>query len=343
MGITPPVFKHLRSLPAATQQGAVAVHAEQDRMLMGQSGPARVPLYRFWAPRFWPLWLGFGLLRMAVLLPWRVQMQIGRGIGALLYRVLGKRRDIAARNLALCFPDEDAAWHQQMLHEHFASLGMAVMELGLGWWASEQRLESLVHVEGLENLLDATREGQGVLVLSGHFTATELTGRIVRRELPGLAAIYRPSRNPLLDEMLRRGRGRVADALIPKDGMRLLLRTLKQGTPVWYAPDQSYRGRFSALVDFCGEPAMTNTALTQLVRMSGARVVPYLPRRRADGRGYELRILPALADFPGPSPEADALRINRLLEAHIREAPEQYYWVHRRFKGRPPPLPDPYA
>ena len=120
-----------------------------------------------------------------------------------------------------------------------------------------------------------------------------------------------------------------------------MIRALRQGLPVWYAPDQSHRRRYSALLPFFGEPAMTNTALTQIIRLSGARVVPYLPRRRADGSGYDVDILPALADFPGESPEADALRVNRLFEDHIRGAPDQYYWVHRRFKGRPG-MPDPY-
>lgn len=309
---------------------------------MDQQTPSRVPLWRFWQPRYWGLWLGLALLRLACLLPYRGQLWLGRRLGGLLRRLLPRRRRVAARNLALCFPELDEAARERLLREHFASLGIALFELGLAWWASERMLDRLVHIEGLEHLLAAQAGGQGVIVLSGHFPAIEFTGRLARRSLPALAALYRPHENPFIDQLLRRGRER-AGHLIPKDSMRQLLRALRSGAPVWYAPDQAHRRQHSALVDFFGVPAMTNTALTQLVRMSGARVVPYLPRRRPDGSGYDVRILPPLEDFPGASPEADALRVNQLFEAHIRSAPDQYYWVHRRFKGRPPPLPDPYA
>lgn len=301
------------------------------------------PLYRFWQPRHWPLWAGLGLLRLVVHLPFRAQLALGRALGGLLGRLMPARRQIAATNLRLCFPALDDDERARLLREHFASLGIAVFELGMAWWAREERLERLVHVDGLEHLKAAVAEGHGVVLLSGHFPAIELTGRVFKRHLPGVAALYRPSRNPFVDEILRRGRGRSATRLVPKDNLRLLVRTLKEGLPLWYAPDQSYRRQNSALVPFLGEPAMTNTALTKIIRLTGARVVPYLPRRRADGTGYDVSVLPPLEDFPGDSPEADALRVNRLLEEHIAGAPAQYYWIHRRFKGRPSPLPDPYA
>jgi Kdo2-lipid IVA lauroyltransferase/acyltransferase len=228
-----------------------------------------------------------------------------------------------------------------ILRAHFASLGIALFEFGLGGWADVRRLERLVNIRGLPHLRAAQAGGRGVILLSAHFPAVELTGLVARLQLPELAAMYRPNRNPLADEILRRVRLRLASELVPKDGMRQMVRLLRRGVPVWYAPDQSYRRQFSALVPFFGEPAMTNTALSKLVTMTGAAVVPYLPRRRADGSGYDVDFLPALENFPGESAEADALRVHRLFEDHIRGAPEQYYWVHRRFKGRPN-LKDPY-
>jgi KDO2-lipid IV(A) lauroyltransferase len=302
---------------------------------------APVPLRRFWQPRYWLLWVGVILLRIGVLLPYRLQLLLGRGLGGLFSLALGRRRRIAAANLALCFPTESEAWRARVLRRHFQSLGIAVFELGLAWWASDRRLRRLVRLRGTEHLRAALDQGRGVILLSAHFAATELTGRVLHLEFPSIAALYRPNRNPFVDELLRRGRNRSVDWLIPKDSMRQMIRALRQGLPVWYAPDQSHRRRYSALLPFFGEPAMTNTALTQIIRLSGARVVPYLPRRREDGSGYDVDILPALEDFPGESPEADALRVNRLFEDHIRGAPDQYYWVHRRFKGRPG-MPDPY-
>jgi KDO2-lipid IV(A) lauroyltransferase len=131
--------------------------------------------------------------------------------------------------------------------------------------------------------------------------------------------------------------------LIPKESMRQMIRRLSQGVSVWYAPDQSYRRRYSVLIPFFGEPAMTNAALTHIARISGAPVVPFFARRLPKGKGYLVTIEPALTEFPTDDPEADARRVNALLERQIRVAPEAYYWIHRRFKGRPAGYPDPYA
>jgi KDO2-lipid IV(A) lauroyltransferase len=288
------------------------------------------------------VWFGLVLLRLASLLPVRVQLLLGQGLGRLIYWAIPVRRRVAATNLALCFPDLSAPERANLLHQHFASLGMTLMEHGLAWWSSDALVRQRVAVQGAENLLAALATGRGVVLLTGHFGTQEFTGRIFRLLIPAVGALYRPNRNPFVDEILRRIRARSATVLIPKQGMRRMIRLLRQGTPVWYAPDQSHRRAMSALVPFCGEPAMTATALSEIARLGNALVVPVLPRRLGASGSYELEILPALADFPGASPEDDARRVNALLEAHIRRAPEQYFWIHRRFKGRPPPLTDPY-
>jgi len=300
------------------------------------------PLYRFWQPRYWAIWIGVGLLRINASLPYRAQLATGRALGSLLYRVLRSRRRIAAVNLALCFPDFTPAARQRLLREHFASLGITVIEHALAWWASDALVRRLVELRGGEHVEQAIAAGRGVILLSGHFGALEFSGRAFRLSCPTPAAFYRPSRNPLVDEILRRLRKKSAPILIPKQSLRRVVRTLRQGVPLWYAPDQSYRRAQSALVPFCGVPAMTTTALTELARLGNAAVLPLLPTRLPDGKGYRIDILPALENFPGASPEDDARRVNAILEAHIRQVPEQYYWLHRRFKGRPAPYADPY-
>jgi KDO2-lipid IV(A) lauroyltransferase len=147
----------------------------------------------------------------------------------------------------------------------------------------------------------------------------------------------------LADQIVRRARQRAADNLIPKEGLRQMIRLIKGGAPVWYASDQAYDRKYSALVPFFGVPAMTNCALTQIARMTNAVVIPFFPQRRADLTGYDAFFLPPLEDFPTDDAAADALRVHHLLEAQIRKAPAQYYWVHRRFKNRPPPYEDVYA
>ena len=301
-----------------------------------------IPLYRFWQPRYWLLWVGLGALRLMIMLPFRVQLMIGRLLGRVLFIVAPKRRRIAEINLRICFPELDEPALRRLLRAHGASLGFSVFEIGLALWGRFSRIAKLVTFEGLEHLTSLLEQGHGVIVLSGHFPAIELVGRVFRKSAPDMAAIYRPLKNPLIDQFLRRARGRAGSTLIPKDGIRQMIRLLRQGTPVWYASDQSYDRTYAELVPFFDEPAMTNAALTHIARMGKARVVPFYPRRLADGSGYIGEILPALENFPTDDQAADAARVNALLAAWIRKAPEQYYWVHRRFKNRPEPYPDPY-
>jgi KDO2-lipid IV(A) lauroyltransferase len=302
----------------------------------------RTPLYRFLAPRYWALWLGMGALRLLILLPWRAQLAVGRRLGRLMHAIMRERRMIAGRNLAVCFPGLDEPARRALLLQHFESLGMSLLEMASAWWAPLRRLRPLARPEGLEHLREALARGRGVILLTGHFTTLELASLLLTEFVPPLDAVYRENENPLLDEITRRGRERGAEQTIPKESVRRMLKTLRRSKPLWYAPDQSYRRKQSALVPFFGEPAVSNLATSQLARLSGAPVVPFFPLRLADGSGYRLRLLPALEDFPGDDPAADTLRFHRLLEAHITEAPEQYYWIHRRFKKRPG-LPDIYA
>ena len=279
---------------------------------------------------------------MLTFLPYKRQMQIGRAVGRILYQILPERRKIAAVNLRLCFPDLGDTEIRKLLREHFESLGMGVFELALAWWLSDEKLTRLVQLRGLENIQNSLDNGHGVIVLSGHFSATELTGRAVRLNVPIDAAVYRPMSNPLVDQLVRRGRRGAAQNLITKDDIRKMIRDLKAGSTIWYASDQSYAGKYSALVTFFDEPAMTNAALTHIARLGKAAVHFYVPRRLANDAGYHAEMYPALDNFPTDDPAADALRINKLLEDNIRRAPEEYYWIHRRFKGRPEPFPDPY-
>ena len=199
-----------------------------------------------------------------------------------------------------------------------------------------------MELHGIEHLHAALQQGKGVLMLSGHFAAIEMSGRPLKALMPPMAAMYRPSNNPLIDQLMRRCRGQSTADLITKRGIRQLLKVLKENRPVWYAADQAYNRKGTVLVPFFGEPAATNTAVSQIARLSGAPVVPFFPARVDNGSSYKLEVLPALENFPSGDDAADAARLSEVLEVLIRKAPEQYYWVHRRFKGRPDGYPDPY-
>jgi KDO2-lipid IV(A) lauroyltransferase len=304
---------------------------------------AVTPLLRFWQPRYWPIWPGIAMLRLVVMLPRRAQLWVARRIGGILRMVLPERRHIARANLALCFPELDPTEQRNLLRRHFDALGMTVLELALSWWATDSELDGLIQINGIEHVHAALEQGRGVLLLSGHFTSAEFTGRQLRLMVPPFAGMYRPNRNPLVDQLMRRCCSRSATYLIAKDSIRELVRALRNNTIVWYSPDQAYSGKNSVIAPFFGEAAMTSPATSQIARISGAAVVPYLPRRLEDGSGYIVDLLPALENFPGDDLAADAARINRLLEDQIRKAPDQYYWIHRRFKRRPAEYGDPYS
>ena len=292
----------------------------------------KTPLYRFLAPRYWLVWLALAVVRLLVTLPFGAQLVAGRLIGRLGYLFAGQRRQIAARNLELAFPELDPRARRALLLRHFESLGISIIETGLCWWADGQRLERLVEIRGLEHAEAALAAGHGAIMLTGHFTTLDLGGRFLTQRAP-VSAMYRPHRNPLFEEIMRRGRERSAKHAFSKRDVRAMIRGLRTNHLIWYAPDQAHkRGKYSAVVPFFGVPAPTNTATSVFARLGGAPVVPFFPIRLPGRAGYRLDILPPLEGFPSDDPEADAARINQLLEERIRLCPDQYLWVHRRFK-----------
>jgi KDO2-lipid IV(A) lauroyltransferase len=302
----------------------------------------RTPLYRYVAPRYWRIWIILGLMRLVYLLPLRAQRVLGTRAGRLALRVLHERPEIARRNIAACLPELDSAQREALLERHFESLGIAVFETAVVWWASDERLRSLARPEGLEHLHAALARGRGALLLSAHFTCLEMGARLLCLYTP-LHVMYRAHENPLWEEVLRRGRDRHAEKVIRRQDVRTLIRSLRENKAVWFAPDQAPRvKKDTALVPFFHELAVTSTSTSRIAALTGAAVLPYFPERLPDG-SYRVIIGAPLENFPSDDHAADAARFNALIEARVRQVPEQYLWIHRRFKGRPPPHPDLYA
>lgn len=277
--------------------------------------------------------------RVLGVLPYPLQMWLGRRIGELAWLILPKRRHVADVNLRLCFPELDAAARKRLLLEHFRSSGMGAMETLICWWGSDAKVERLTHIEGREHLAAAAKTGSGLLLLSAHLTSLELGARMVRMELKRLGmnvtGMYKPPHNPVVDRVMRSRREfHLGERSIPKDDVRGLVKALKQGYAVWYAADQKARNKFSAEVPFFGIPAQTSLATGRIAAMSDAKVIPFFTLRREDGRGYRLIVQPPLEDFPGGDELADARRLNGLIEEVVRQAPAQYFWLHQRFKTR---------
>ncbi len=299
----------------------------------------RLPIH----PKHWPIWLGLALLRLLNMLPFRMQLMLGKQLGNLLFRVAAARRHVAATNIKLCFPELSDDERATLLRKHFHSMGIMLFELGLSWWGRNQRLAALTEIEGLEHLEKAIAAGGGALLLGAHYTTLDISGHLLATQTDlTIRSMYRPHENPVIEYVMRRGRESYLDSLIPRDDIRGLIRSLRQNKVVWYAPDQHYEGKGSALVPFFGIPAATNTATSRIAKMGKTVVIPFSSVRKEDGSGYTLKLLPALDNFPTDDEVADATRIHHIFEAQIRHNAAQYFWVHKRFKRKRIGGEDPY-
>ncbi len=302
----------------------------------------RKPLSSYRGPGTWPIWLGLGLLRLVCLLPHRVALAIGSGVGVLVHALGGSRRAIVRRNLELCFPELDGNALDTLVREHFKALGMALIEMGLARWASDRHLESITTLNGVQHLLDVLESGRGAILLTAHFTSLELSGRVFSRQVPPFDCVYRRNRSEFITELQRSGREMSAETAIEKRDIKKMVRSLRKGRAVWYAPDQSYNRKGAEVVEFFGVPCMHATATSTLARLGDAAVIPFFQLRKPDGT-YEVTLLPPFEDFPSDDPVADTQRYVDVLEDQIRKAPEQYFWIHRKFKDLPDGYPDYYA
>jgi KDO2-lipid IV(A) lauroyltransferase len=248
--------------------------------------------------------------------------------------VVGCTEKLARTNLKLCFPELDRRQCERLLREHFRCFGRAILEAGIAWWGSPERLQHNVRMEGREHL-DALR-GERFICLVPHFVGLELEGLRVALDYRGVA-VYVHQKDPYIDAFLKRKRERFEGTrmIARQEGVKAILRALRGGQALQLSPDMDLGARDAVFVPFFGVPAATVTALSRLARLTQARVVPLVVRQLPGGGGYVARFYPAWEGYPGASVEEDARRMNAFIEARVREMPEQYLWTHRRFKTRP--------
>jgi KDO2-lipid IV(A) lauroyltransferase len=251
----------------------------------------------------------------------------------LLYVLARARREIALTNLRLCFPEMPEAERQNLARAHFVAFSRAVLDRTLGWWASRERLERIIRIAGAEHLSDPG--GRPTIVLSPHFVGLDAGGTRTSMLIAG-CSLYSNQRNQVINKLLYDGRMRFNEALLlsRQEGIRRIVKALKDGYPFYYLPDQDFGRKESIFVPFFGIQTATIPALSRLVRMTGARVVPCITRQVPDG--YEVEVMPPWENFPGESIEADTAAVNSFIESQVLRMPEQYFWLHKRFKTRPP-------
>lgn len=291
------------------------------------------------APRHWPAWLGVGVIWLIARLPYRWLLGLGRMLGALIRHVPSRRRRIAQTNIALCFPELDAGQQDALVKAHLTDIGLMLVEFALGWMGSDRAIARIpTRIEGLEHLEAARAQGQGVLLVGGHFSHLELCARLISQRIR-IAGMYRRMDSAVFEWTVLRARLRYAAAMFEKDDIRGTVKYLRGGGTVWYAPDQDMRSKENVFVPFFGVPAATITATHHLARMGKAQVIPFFHQRLPKG-GYAMRLgapLPMDGDAA-----ADTAHVNAGIEQMVRAAPEQYLWVHKRFKTRPPGAPPVY-
>ena len=288
-------------------------------------------------PKNWLIFLGLVCTRIIVLLPFRIIVTIGQAMGLLLYRIPSSRLLIAKKNLELCFPALSATEQSNLVKQHFISLGIGFFEVGMARWKSNQSLKKIIEIKGIEHLIRAVKKNRGVILMSAHFTMLEISaliGRneIVQEDLPPMVGMFRLGKNSIINQFFRNTRLRSTESLVTKFEVKDLIRALKDKKLVWYASDQSFTGKNAISVNFFKHPAMTNPGIIRIAKITGSPVLPYFPSRLANGKGYVLEVLPEIESFPSEDTNNDMKKIHALLEQHILQNPEQYYWIHRRFK-----------
>jgi KDO2-lipid IV(A) lauroyltransferase len=300
-------------------------------------------LTKFDTLRFAIAWCAFASMRLIVLLPFSWQLRLGKLAGRAGYVLLPVRRRVAEQNLRACFPDTSEGERTALVRKHFESLGASIVEMAMGWYGPIPTIRRLTKIEGVEHLERALDKGKGVILFSAHFTPFEFFFPALAPLCPRLCGMYKPQRNPLMNRVMTAARQRCVDQQFEKDSVRDMLRSLAGNAVVWYASDQRYGEKGRSLIPFFNEPAWTNTAISRIAQISGATVLPYFCRRLADDSGYVATIGAPLDDFPSDDRDEDVRRLTALLEAFIRDCPEQYWWTHKRFKGRPAEYRDVYA
>ena len=288
-------------------------------------------------PKNWLIVLGLLCTRIIVLLPFRIIVTIGQAMGLLLYRISSSRLQVARKNIELCFPALSATEQSNLVKQHFISLGIGFFEVGIARWKSNQSLKKIIEIKGIEHLIRAVKKNRGVILMSAHFTMLEISaliGRneIVQEDLPPMVGMFRLGKNSIINQFFRNTRLRSTESLVTKFEVKDLIRALKDKKLVWYASDQSFTGKNAISVNFFKHPAMTNPSIIRIAKITGSPVLPYFPSRLANGKGYVLEVLPEIESFPSEDTNNDMKKIHALLEQHILQNPEQYYWIHRRFK-----------
>lgn len=291
----------------------------------------------FLLPKYWLTWLGVFILYSISWLPYKFQLGMGRMLGRLLYKIGSKRKHVANVNLKLCFPEMEEQERNRILKKNFENTGIALFETGMGWWWPDWRVKRKFKVTGLEHIQNAKDSGHNIYILGMHYLSAEMIGRGFGLNHPSVV-FYRPHNNQLMEFFQYRGRGRSNKYMLGKKDVKGLIKAIRDGETCLYLPDQDYGRNRSVFVPFFAVKETASTTGTLIfARQKNTKTFMLIPQRLDDGSGYTVEITPPLDNFPTKDDITDVTRVNHEVEKAVLRKPEQYMWLHRRFKTRPDP------
>jgi KDO2-lipid IV(A) lauroyltransferase len=288
-----------------------------------------------WHPALLLSWPVVALLYLLSCLPMSKKQAFGQWLGRFLYRKLPGRSKAARMNIRLCFPELSDEQVEQRVESTFIACARGVMETTHAWWQNVQPFVDNLIITGEEHFLEAKKRPGGLLLLGGHFSIFDLALPFFASKLDKPGYMYRPNDNPVIDRMIEKGRRRhYGIQAFDKKSLKDMLGFIRQGGQVWYAADQDFgKTKSDLFAPFFGIPAACISAPSWIARESNATVLVVSQFRHPNGQ-YEIAFSPILEHF-GEDAQADAILWNRYLEEAVRRYPEQYLWLHKRFKTRP--------
>jgi KDO2-lipid IV(A) lauroyltransferase len=291
--------------------------------------------------KYAPSWTVYFILWLIAQLPYRALIFIGKGIGKCIGIILTSRKKVVKTNIAICLSNLSLTEQALLSQQHFKELGMMVTQTLKVFLGNTKSIETSATINGTEHLEKCLSNGEGVLLVAGHFTSLDVGGKILCKKYP-IAGMYRPHKHPLTEYVVAKSRLKYAIKMFKRDELRPIVNHLKSGGILWYAPDQDYRRGQSVFAPFFGKPASTITATHQLARLSKCKVIFFHVKRNENRPYYSLTLSPAMENFPSKNVIQDTTRVNKEIEEMVKKNPAEYLWVHKRFKTAPEGKKNPY-
>ena len=283
-------------------------------------------------PKFYPTWILILLMRIGVFIPFQFQVILGKAIGKLIYPFMKKLRETAYSNISNCFPEKKQPQVTLLVKQHFDAIGISLFETANAYYGSDRKIKKLLSINNKHFFSDALKDEGGIILLCSHFMPLMLGSRALLLENT-IANVYRPQNNKLFDKVMVKGYTKNGALMIKSKDTRSILKSIKNSLPIWYAPDQDLGINNSVFAPLFGIETATASATARLAKNNNTRVIPYSFIRTK--HGYEMSFDKPIKNYPSNDPIKDATTTNKILENQIIKAPEQYLWIHRRFKTRP--------